>query len=118
MKDIFETLNAPSVTRRFVRLKDGETAPETLQFYVLPEGYRLETDDELRARMQQEWELNMKIEEFDQALGDLIKVICPPNVSNDDPVAEAAVLDVLEKHCEELRGKIISVSTRTRESSE
>src|SRR5262252_4389398 len=81
MKDIFETLNAPSVTRRFVRLKDGETAPETLQFYVLPEGYRLETDDELRARMQQEWELNMKIEEFDQALGDLIKVICPPNVS-------------------------------------
>jgi hypothetical protein len=53
------------------------------------------------------------VREFDAILGHLIDIICPPNVSNDDPVEEGQVLDVLEKYVEVMREKCIATAYRT-----
>ena len=56
MKDISKILEEwmePGFCRRLIRLKSGEEPPATLTMYELPEGFRLETDDELRERILQ-----------------------------------------------------------------
>ena len=51
----------------------------------------------------------MTLEKFDKMIGYLIELVLPPS-ANDEPATSAVfVLDVLEKHCEVLRGRIISL---------
>lgn len=52
----------------------------------------------------------MTIEQFDKIIGYLLEVMLPPNVSDDDPVTEGQLLDVLEQHCEMLKGRIIKTT--------
>jgi len=49
----------------------------------------------------------MTISQFDQIIGYLIEVMLPPNVSDDPTPSLVQVLDVLEKHCEVVRGIIM-----------
>lgn len=51
----------------------------------------------------------MNVAQFDKVLGYLLELVLPPS-ANDEPATSAVfVLDVLEKHCEVLRGRIITL---------
>jgi hypothetical protein len=50
IEDILAELSGPHFTRRLIPLKPGEAQPCDLLIGVV-EGFRLETDDELRARI-------------------------------------------------------------------
>lgn len=52
----------------------------------------------------------MTIDQFAKILDYLITVILPPHLSNDDPVTEAEVLEVLEAQCDYLKGRIIETT--------
>lgn len=49
----------------------------------------------------------MTIEQFEQILDYLLKIMLPPNVSEDDAVTEAQLLDALEARCDYLKGEVI-----------
>lgn len=49
----------------------------------------------------------MTLEEFDNTLANLLKLVLPPNVSDDMPVSPEQVLQVLEDQTEAVRGMVI-----------
>ena len=51
----------------------------------------------------------MTLEKFDKMIGYLIELVLPPSATDEPAANEVFVLDVLEKHCEVLRGRIISL---------
>ena len=62
-------------------------------------------------RVEIEGDATLTVEEFDAIIGHLIKIVMPPNVSDDDP-NPSEVLDVLLKYTEEVRGQIIQQTIR------
>jgi len=50
----------------------------------------------------------MTIQQVDQIIGYLLQIALPPSVSSDQPISIEEALDVLEKHCEVLRGILIT----------
>jgi hypothetical protein len=49
----------------------------------------------------------MTTEQFDQAIGHLIKIVLPPSCDDDPPIIAEAVIEILEAHIETIRSTII-----------
>lgn len=50
----------------------------------------------------------MTLKEFDDTIGNLIKVVLPPSCNDDPPIMAEGVIAILEKHIEDVRSTIIT----------